>query len=205
MNSLISGLSSFTSSIADTFSSASSTVVSNIKGSFSKREALVLAGVVSGVALGYQAYNASSRVKEICEHAIQTIRASVSGLITEQQAVTAHKPPATKTPPPKPSFSELRADIIRNKNSDREGLLEGYFDVNVNETDDRGRTLLHYAVENGAIRAIFFLLIREADQHREDRDGVTPFQLASEKGDFRALAALRPKQIFLPQCHQFWI
>jgi ankyrin repeat protein len=66
-------------------------------------------------------------------------------------------------------------------------LVDG---IDVNQTDHRGRTFLHWAVENDHAEAIELLLRNGADPAKEDQRGMTPRDLALEGGKGQIITML---------------
>ena len=72
-----------------------------------------------------------------------------------------------------------------------EFLLEN--DVDINVTDDYGRTLLHYAAAAGQVAAVELLLEKRADINVTDEYGCTPLHWAAREGQVAAVELLLEK------------
>ena len=63
-------------------------------------------------------------------------------------------------------------------------------DFDVNQSDRRGRTLLHAAADRAALKIVVMLLDRQADVTKTDETGGTPLMTAAARGNKEVVAAL---------------
>lgn len=74
----------------------------------------------------------------------------------------------------------LKKALLENEEKFRQEIKSS--NVNLNEVDEQGNTLLHFAADKGFLNSVKFLLAQGADLAVQNKDGNSALHLAVQQG-----------------------